>query len=283
MNKYLFLTVCSKKKNPESFERPMLLSEMYTGQVYNKRVELIKCITDEVYITSLLELGIVRDNLIGVGYEADPVLLKKKDFKEFCKNHRELFEERYPGRIDSVEKVFFLGEGLYDDYIKEIFHDKEVVICIKNKLTVGMLLSCLDKMISYFKPIKTPKNSRFKQYLCDGWLFEFNGPRHTLYKQKGDKFYEINGLSREMNFTKKFRELTGNLSTKEYFDLVGVRNNRNRSPLGQVEVEKYFKNILKLTPVSIPTENIIKFDYLNNNGIFDEEFIKVLKEALPTK
>jgi hypothetical protein len=251
----------------------MPLSEMYIGQVYNKRVELLKCITDEIYITSLLELGIVKDTYIGMGYEADPILLKQKDFEEFCKNHRKLFEERYPGRLDGVEKVFFLGEGLYDNYIKQIFYDKEVVICIKNKLSVGLMRSGINKMISYFKP---PKQMKLRHYLYKGWLFEFNGAECTLYEQKGDKYYEINGLSHEMNFIKKFRELTGNLTTKEYCDAVGV-SNRKKYELLHPTIEKYFKNILNITPIVV--ENLIKYDYFNS-GMFDEEFIKVLKESL---
>lgn len=274
--KYLFLTVCSKEKNPKSFEQPMPLGEMYIGQVYNKRIELLKCITDEVYITSLLELGIVKDTYIGMGYEADPILLKQKDFNEFCENHRKLFEKRYPGRLDEVEKVFFLGEGLYDNYIKQIFYDKDVVICIKNKLTVGLLRSWINKMISYFKP---PKNMKLRHYLYKGWLFEFNGTFCTLYEQKGDEYYEINGLSFEMNFIKKFRELTGNLTTKEYCDAVGVSKGK-RYELLHPTIEKYFKNVLNITPTI--EKNLIKYDYFNS-GMFDEEFVKVLKESLSTK
>ena len=272
LEKYLFLTVCSKDKNPQSFDKAMPLYEMYIGQVYNKRVELLKCITDEVYITSLLGLGIVKDTFVAKGYEADPLLIKEKDPVEFCKYHRDLFEKRYPGRLDKVEKIFFLGEGLYDEYIKQIFPDKEVVICIKNKLSVGLMRSGFNKIIGYFKP---QKKMKLRHYPYKGWLFEFNGTECSLYEQRGDKYYEINGLSFDINFMKKFRELTGNLTTKEYCDAVGI-SNRKKYELLHPTIEKYFKYILNIEPII--ANNLIKFDYFNS-GMFDERFIEILNQV----
>ena len=277
MEKYLFLTVCSHTKNPESFKTAMPLSEMYTGQVYCVRVELLKCITDEIYITSLLGPGIVRDTYVDYGYDAPPPPILKKYVKDpnFCVERRRMFEERYPGRLDKVEKVFFLGDSNYDECIRGIFPDKEVVICMKKKLSVGKMISLLIKSINKVKNLDTPStNSRYYEY--NNWLFEYQKASCNLYKKENDKYYEVDLFSSGMNFIKKFRELTGNLSTQEYCELTGVHP--KRWELTHPTVEKYFKNILHLEPISVEGSKLIKFDYFNSN-IFDQRFIDVLKEV----
>ena len=279
MEKYLFLTGCSLVKNPESFLREMPLCEMYVGQNYTTRIELLNCITDEIYITSLLHFGIVMTDFVGMGYDAPPlasVLKAKSKDVEFLKERRELFEQMYPGRLDKVEKVFFLGDGNYDDCIRGIFPDKEVVICMKKKLSIGLQRSLMLKLISNIKGSDDLNTHKKRYYEYNGWLFEYQRATCNLYKKEGDKYFEIDAFSGDTNFIKKFRELTGNLSTQEYCELTGVHP--KRWELTHPTIERYFKNILHLEPISVEGSKMIKLDYFNDN-IFDQRFIDVLKEV----
>lgn len=277
MEKYLFLTGCSLVKNPESFFREMPLSEMYIGQNYMARMNLLNCITDEIYITSLLHFGIVRTDFIGGGYDAPPlasILKSKSKDIEFLKERRRLFEKMYPGRLDKVEKVFFLGDCNYDECIRGIFPDKEVVICMKKKLSVGLQRSLMIKLTNDIKNINDLSKKRYYEY--NNWLFEYQKASCNLYKKENDKYYEVDGFSSGTNFIKKFRELTGNLPTQEYCELTGVHP--KRWELTHPTVEKYFKNVLHLKPINVEESKMIKFDYFNSD-IFDQRFIDVLKEV----
>ena len=130
LEKYLFITPCGEDKNKESFEKPVPLRDMYTGCVYSNRIGLFKCITDEVYIASLLGQGVVRDTYVGYGYIAPPPSSfgrYMKEDREFCSSRRKTFEERYPGRLDMVEKVFFLGCSHYDEPIMGMFLNMPII------------------------------------------------------------------------------------------------------------------------------------------------------------
>lgn len=277
LEKYLFLTVCSHTKNLESFEREMPLCEMYTGSSYCARVNLLKLITDEIYITSLLGPGIVRDTFVALGYDAPPPTILKKYVKEpgFCEERRRMFEERYPGRIDKVEKVFFLGDSNYDDCIKGIFPDKEVVIIMKKKLSVGKMTSFFSKITNFVKNIDPFKNYKKRYYEYNGWLFEYQKSICNLYRIDNDKYYEVDGFSSDTNFITKFRELTGNKTSQQYCECVQVKP--KKWELTHPTIEKYFKKILQLQPVNIDESKLIKNDYLNDN-IFDKRFTDILKQ-----
>lgn len=275
----LFITVCSNTKNPESFERAMPLCEMYTGQVYCTRVELLKMITDEIYISSLLGPGIVLDTYVDYGYVAPPPPILKKYVKDpnFSKGVREKFEARYPGRIEKVKQVYFLGDSNYDECIKQIFRDKEVVICLNKKLAVGQVRGFMQRVIKDLKSNNDVKQSKHYEY--KDWVFEYvaniDGTSCCkLYKKENDSFKEVD-LFNECSFIEKFRELTGNLTSREYCESVGCANGK-RIELTHPVMKKYFEKILNIQPSTTPLSNVITYDCLKS-GVFDKRFVDLLK------
>lgn len=279
MGKFIFITTCRDIKNPESFEREMRLYEMYTGGVYSLRAELMYQFVDRFYISSLLHFGIVRDDFVGGGYDAPTTGLKQRmKEKDFCSNHRKLFDERYPGVSSDIDTIYFLGNAKYNEAIKQIFPDKNVIICIEQKLRAGAFRSILTKTLRYIKRIKCEYKSEYYEY--KGWLFEIRSTgkekSHHIYKVSDDKYIEINPFKDSTNFMDKFRELTGNLSTKEYVN--AVLPDSTFYELMFTTVKKYFKVVLGLTPLTyIDEDRFVRYDFISD-GPYNKEFADFIKE-----
>lgn len=278
MEKYLFLTTCGDVKNPECIDKPLPLKEVYTGGVYSLRSELLHLITDKFYITSLMGVGIVDEDYISTYYDGDQSQLNKKSKdSEFISYHRKLFEERYPGVIDNVTKVVFLGNANYNDAIKSIFYDKDVVICMAQKLKSGSFRQILTKTIRILKGTDEVYKSKYYEY--KGWLFEFRSTgkekSNHLYEVVGDKYIEVNPFKSSVKFMSKFRELTGNLSTKEYIN--SVLPDSTFYELISPTVKRYLEEIIGLIPIEIDRDKIVAVDYISD-GPYSEEFVKIIKD-----
>ena len=263
MNKFIFLTSCSDTKNEESYGKMTKLKDMYNGLIYNLRIELVKCFTDDFYITSLLGVGIVREDFECVGYNAPPSTRLKQYSKDpnFCKRLREEFDARYPHALDGVDRIYFLGNAHHNDCIKSIFYDKEVIICINQKLRAGAFRSILTKTIRTIKGINEEFTSEYFEY--KGWLFEYRKSgkekSHHLYEKVNDKYIEINPFDKKTNFINKFRELTGNLTTKEYIHAVNPES--EFFELMTSTIKSYFIKILNIIPIK--HINSDRFAYIN--------------------
>lgn len=281
MYKYLFLTTCGDEKNPKCVDTPMPLKEVYTGGVYSLRADLLHHITDKFYITSLLGLGIVDEDFVASWYDVPPSLLNKKSKEpNFHENHRKLFEERYPGVINNVEKVFYIGNSHYNESIKKIFPDKEVIICMDKKVTVGSFRQVLAATNRLLDGVDI--NHRSKYYVYKDHIFEFRTTgkekSNHIYKIVDDKYIEVNPFKDNTNFMKKFRELTGNLTTKEY--VKSVSPEATTFELVSAVVKSYFEDVLNLTPIDrLDDSKFIRFNMIDD-GPFNKEFVKILKENI---
>ena len=76
----------------------------------------------------------------------------------------------------------------------------------------------------------------------------------------------------------KFRELTGNLSTKEYVN--AVLPNSTFYELMFTTVKKYFKVALGLTPQThIDEDRFVRYDFIGD-GPYNKEFADFIREKI---
>ena len=275
MSKYLFLTSCGNDKHPECLEREMPLYEMYTGQVYRVRSQLLNLVADEVYVASLLGLGIVRETDSCLGYY-HPVMVPWTPYlndPEFFPGVRRKFEERYPGITQDISAVLYLGDSSYIKPLEATFPDIPVRNVLTEGLSVGQLRSLIMRVL---RELHGVQDSKSKFYYLDGWLFEWEkypgGNQCNLYQDIDGHFLETNIFDKsQLNFIQRFRELTGGLSTLEYLKSVGAPGRELTHPI----MEKYFKQVLMLNPTIVNKNLLIKVDYISQ-GPFIDEFKELL-------
>ena len=75
----------------------------------------------------------------------------------------------------------------------------------------------------------------------------------------------------------KFRELTGNLSTKEYIN--SVLPDSTFYELMFPTVKRYLEEIIGLTPIEIDRDRIVAVDYISD-GPYSKEFADFIKEKI---
>ena len=142
----IFITPCSSSKNPECKKRAIPLREMYASPQWNKRYRLVKEAAGgkDVYIASVCEYGIMREDEKYKYYDHGNVPLKSVECQEFYDKIRSDFDKKYNIRYNTV---FYLGSSEYNNCIKNIFADKYVVCVFNKPLGIGYMNGLVSSVL----------------------------------------------------------------------------------------------------------------------------------------